>query len=175
MNPKHISISPLFYLAGILLCAQTNIAHALPTDKNQPITISADNASLDQKQGVVVYSGAVKLSQGSMVINAEKITLRTDRNQKVDTMLAEGSPARYQQQPEINKATINAEATSISYSVKKEHLTLDKNAFVEQNGATTRGGRIDYDMASGTVKASGAGNQSGRVEFVIPPQTDKKE
>ena len=90
-------------------------------------------------------------------------------------MVAEGSPARYQQQPALDKAIIHAEANNITYAVSKDHLTLDKNALVEQHGATTRGGKIDYDITSGTVKALGAGSESGVVIFVIPPQTDKKE
>jgi len=106
---------------------------------------------------------------------ADKITIRLDKNQKLQSLVAEGAPARYQQQPDVDKALIHAEATNINYDVSKDHLTLDKNAFVEQNGATTRGGRIDYDITRGTVSASGAGNATDRVEFVIPPQTDKKE
>jgi lipopolysaccharide export system protein LptA len=176
MNPKlnaQRPRTPITLFACLLLCLAK--AQALPTDKEQSIQISSDTASIDSKQGTTILSGAVKLTQGSLEINADKITLRYDNNQKLESLFAEGAPARYQQQPSADKAMIHAEASNIIYTVSKDHVTLDKNAYVEQNNATTRGGKIDYDIASGTVKASGAGNESGRVEFVIPPQNNKKD
>jgi lipopolysaccharide export system protein LptA len=179
MNPKQnpkiiVQTRTLVGVAGLVLCVAMSVAQALPSDKQQEIKISAENASIDQKQGVITYSGAVKLTQGTLEINAEKLTLfRNSDSQSVETVIAEGTPARYQQQPDIDKTVIHAEATNITYIVSKDRLTLTKNAYVEQNGATTRGGRIEYNMTDGTVNASGAGNQSGRVEFVIPPQIDK--
>lgn len=174
MNPN--DTLPLSRWSRALVCASvlcSAAAHALPNDKEQEIHILAKMASASQKEGIVIYSGDVQLTQGSLQITADKVTLRTDANQKVETMVAEGSPARYQQQPEVNKPVIHAEATTIRYVVSKEHLSLDKNAFIEQNGATTKGGRVDYNIKSGTVSASGEGQQSGLVEFVIPPQIDK--
>jgi lipopolysaccharide export system protein LptA len=179
MNPKHInliSISKLARAAAFIFCLPLGVTMALPDDKQQEIKISSENASIDQKQGFIIYSGAVKLTQGTLEINADKLTLyRNSDSQHVETVIAEGSPARYQQQPDVDKKIIHAEASNITYIVSKDRLTLTKNAYVEQNGATTRGGRIEYNMTSGTVNASGAGNESGRVEFTIPPQTDKKE
>lgn len=185
MNPKQMTNSsrlsrtmPLPLIKGLffwLAFVTTQAAQALPTDKEQSIKISSESAAIDSKLGVTTLSGSVKLIQGTLEINADKVTLRYDKNQKLESLVAEGSPARYEQQPALDKAVIHAEANSIIYVVSKDHLTLDKNAFVEQNGATTRGGKIEYNITSGTVNASGAGNESGRVEFVIPPQTNKKE
>ncbi|MES2823362.1 MAG: lipopolysaccharide transport periplasmic protein LptA [Pseudomonadota bacterium] len=185
MNPKQItyslSLAQLLHLPlirSLMLClplVTVQMAQALPADKEQSIKISSESAAIDSKLGVTTLTGSVKLIQGTLEINADKVTLRYDKNQKLESLVAEGLPARYQQQPAADKALIHAEADSIIYTVSKDHLTLDKNAFVEQNGATTRGGKIDYNITSGTVNASGAGNGSGRVEFVIPPQTNKKE
>ena len=182
MNPKalihglrllpHLSL-PL--MAGFLLCLPFGIAQALPTDKSQGMKVSSNSASIDEKKGITTLTGAVKLVQGTLEINAEKITLQYDKNKKLQSLVAEGAPARYQQQPELEKAIIHAEANGITYNLSKNFITLDKNAFVEQQGATTRGGRINYDIAKGTISASGSGTKTDRVEFVIPPQTDKKE
>lgn len=165
----------LSLLGGFILSLPFSAAYGLPSDKAQEIQITSKSASVDSKQGVTIFNGPVKFTQGTLEIIADKITVRLDKNQKLQSLVAEGAPARYQQQPDVDKALIHAEAASITYDVSKDHLTLDKNAFVEQNGATTRGGRIDYDITRGTVSASGSGNATDRVEFVIPPQTDKKE
>ncbi len=175
MNPNQIQKRLPPVLLAITFCLVSFPTQALPTDKDQVIKISAKSAFFDQKQGLATYTGAVKLSQGSLEISADKITVLLGKDQKPETAIAEGNPAYYQLQPDADKAVIHAEANIVRYAVSKDYITLEKNAFVEQNGATTRGGKIDYDMANGTVSASGAGNESGRVEFVIPPQTNKKD
>ena len=176
MNPSQLSYFARYSILATLLGA--SCAFALPSDKEQEIHILAKTASANQKDGIVIYSGDVKLTQGTLEITADKITLHTNGKQKVETVLAEGTPARYQQQPDEKKAVIHAEALTINYNVAKDHVTLDKNAFIEQNGATTKASRVEYDITSGTVKANGnvkANQADERVEFVIPPQVDKKE
>ena len=184
MNPSQLfwtRFNRFFCVAIFATFVDIAYVSALPSDKEQEIHILAKTASASQKDGVVVYSGDVKLTQGTLEITAEKITLRTNSKQKVETIVAEGSPARYQQQPDEKKAVIHAEALNITYSVGKDQVILDKNAYIEQNGATTKASRVEYDITSGTVKANGSvkangpGDQSDRVEFVIPPQIDKKE
>lgn len=173
MNP---SFKFFIRLSACLLALAASCAQALPEDKRQQLRIEADKQDISLKDGIVIYSGDVKLTQGTLEITAAKITLHKDKNQVEESVLAEGLPARYQQQPEAGKAVIHAEANSIFYNLKTEQLTLDKNVSIEQNGAITKGGHVDYDINSQTVKASkGDGNPSGRVETVIPPKPDKKD
>lgn len=176
MHPKPIKHS-LQLLSSLFIWLLCDTACALPTDKAQEMKFSTKSSSYDSKQGRLVLNGQVKINQGTLQITADKVTLIYDQNQKLQSLVAEGVPARYQQQPEVDKPIIHAEANSITYNLSKEHLALEKNALVEQKGATTRGGRIDYDITAGTVSASGAGNTNGVVEFVIPPQpqADKKD
>lgn len=169
MHPK-LSL----HLALCVLALGSLQALALPSDKSQNMTVSSGEATINSKLNTTVLSGPVKITQGTLEINADKVTLRYDDKRNLQSLLAEGEPARFQQQLEANKPLVKAEANSITYSVSKEHLTLEKNAFVEQNGATTRGGRIDYDMTTGSAHAVGEGSNSGKVEFVIPPQATEK-
>lgn len=176
MNPKQTIIGLRRSLAFCLSLCLPVTALALPTDKEQNMKISSSDATIESKQGVTVLSGPVTITQGTLEINADKVTLYYDNKHNLESLVADGLPARFKQQLETDKPVVHAEANKITYILSKDHLTLDKNAFVEQNGATTRGGRIDYDMNSGTAHAVGTGNESGRVEFVIPPQvTEKKE
>jgi len=177
MNPsfKLTKIRLARAVAWLLLLSPL-FAHALPTDKNQALRIEADKQEVDLKQGLVVYSGDAKFVQGSLEINASKITVRRDKDQSVESVLAEGSPAKYQQQPEAGKPVIHAEASKLNYNVKNEYLVMDGNVSIEQNGAVTKSGHADYDIKSETAKFSaGDGKSSGRVETVIPAKTDKKD
>lgn len=172
MNPslKLLSLR-LAPLVACLFALNAAWVQALPEDRNQALRISADKQEVDLKQGVVIYSGDVKLVQGTLEITAKRIVVRRDKDQQVESFTADGDPARYQQQPEADKPIIHAEAGTIRYSLKSEQLVLDKNVSIEQNGSVTKAGHVDYDIKSQTAKFSG----SGRVETVIPAKPEKKD
>ncbi len=161
----------LVQAAACLLATSSAWVQALPGDKNQSLRISADRQEIDLKQGVVVYIGDVKLVQGTLEITGDKIRVRKDKDSQEESFTAEGNPAHYQQQPEAGEPVIHAEASTIHYNVKTEQLVLDKNVSIEQNGAVTKAGHVDYDIKSQTAKFSG----TGRVETVIPAKTEKKD
>ena len=59
----------------MLACAiATPPVAALPDDRDQPIRIEADEALRDEKQGFTRYEGNVKMDQGSLHIEADRIT-----------------------------------------------------------------------------------------------------
>ena len=163
---KRFALAATLILTGF--CSM--LASALPSDKEQALRIVADKQEIDLKQGVVVYSGDAKFVQGSLEITANKITVRRDKDQSVESVIAEGSPAKYQQQPEAGKPIIHATANKLNYNVKNEYLVMDDNVSIEQNGAVTKSGHADYDIKSQTEKFS-----IGRVETVIPAKTEKKD
>lgn len=179
MNPKYVNPSHTLRLfvtrvLACLLTASAVLAQALPDDKNQSLHITAKLQEVDLKVGEVIYTGDVKLVQGTLEINAQKITVHKDKNQNEESITAEGSPARYQQQPEVGKPMIHAEASVIHYNFKTEQVTLDKNVSIEQNGSVTKAGHVDYDIKSQTAKFS-IGNSSDRVETIIPAKPEKKD
>jgi lipopolysaccharide export system protein LptA len=179
MNPKYVNPSHtlrLFVTRGLacLLAVSAGLAQALPDDKNQSLRITAIKQEIDLKVGEVIYIGDVKLVQGTLEINAQKLTVHKDKNQNEESITAEGSPARYQQQPEAGKPIIHAEASVIHYNFKTEQLALDKNVSIEQNGSVTKAGHVDYDIKSQTAKFS-IGNSNDRVETIIPAKPEKKD
>jgi lipopolysaccharide export system protein LptA len=177
MNPSFKLTIMRFARAAVwFLALGPLMAYALPTDRNEDLRIEADKQEIDLKQGVVVYSGDAKFVQGTLQINANKITVRRDKDQSVESVIAEGSPAKYQQQPEAGKPIIHAEANKLNYNVKKEYMVMDGNVSIEQDGAVTKSGRADYDIKSQTANFSGGDNKtSGRVETIIPAKTEKQD
>ncbi len=145
-------------------------AIALPEDRQQPIRISADQALRDERQGFTEYTGNVRLQQGSLQIEAEKITV-FHQQMAADRILAEGRPARLQQQPEADKGIVHAAAQRIEYFQAEERVNLTRQARIEQEGSIVTGDSIDYYMAEQRVRAdSGRREDGGRVEVVIPAQ-----
>ncbi len=143
-------------------------AAALPEDKGQPIHIKADKAMRDEKRGITVYSGNVSMDQGTLHIEAEKITIYRI-TEEADKIVARGKPARLSQQPAPDKAAVHAEAGIIEYYKSEDRVRLSENASLKQEGSTVTGATIDYFIADQLVKAnSNREAQDSRVEVIIP-------
>lgn len=159
----------------LLLPLSTGLAYALPDDRDQPIHISADTALRDEKQGFTVYSGNVQMSQGSMEIEADKLTIY-HVDEEADKIVAEGAPAKMRQQPELEKGLVHAHAGVIEYYKREDKVHLQTNARIEQDGALVTGDSIDYFIAKQLVKADSDQTQDGkRVQVVIPPSVTQDE
>lgn len=172
---KLLYLSRLFNLSlrsAVLAIAGTALALpclALPDDRQQPISIESDYAERNEKTGRTVYRGNVVISQGSVLIEADEITLHVDNN-KINRIECEGTPASYQQKPEIDGAIMIARANHIDYLPATNKLTLKQNAMLSRDGTIIKGDSIDYDINKQTWKAKGDNQgQQKRIQLVIPP------
>ena len=160
-------------LAAALLLA-VPAALALPTDREQPIEISADRASLDERAGTAVYAGRVRLAQGTLRVAADRMTLWLEGDQ-VRRILAEGddaTQARYEQQPEAGAAIVRADADTIHYLVDRQLVRLEGDARLVQAGDRFEGESLRYDIADRVVLAGGAddGPAPGeRIRMTLQP------
>ncbi len=167
---RHAADRPLRWLPGLLLLALPLVVLALPEDRDQPIRITADQALRDEKQGFTVYSGNVKMDQGTLHIDADKITIYHEQ-EDADRIVAEGSPAHLQQQPEPEKPLMHAEARIIEYFKAEDRVQLRQAARIEQAGSVVTGDTIDYFITEQLVRAdSDQADTGSRVEVVIPAQ-----
>ena len=148
-------------------------ALALESDRNQSITIMSDTAERNEQKGTTTYSGNVVMQQGSMRIDAEKVVIFNDKS-KVTKIVASGEPARYQQKPSAKEGKVVAEALRLEYNIAKETLHLINGAFLQQEGTSLSGKRIDYDVKQSVVKAGGDTQQKERVKMVIPARSLKQ-
>lgn len=76
---------------------------ALPNDRDQPIRIQADDAHLDDKQGVATYKGDVIITQGSMMIKGNTVTMTRAANGDIDVVTSVGNLAYFEQQQSAAK------------------------------------------------------------------------
>ncbi len=155
--------------AALLACLSSAPVLALEDDTEQPIRIATDEALRDEKTGRTVYQGNVELVQGTIKINADRITHYQDQS-GVERIIAEGSPARMQQQPEPDSPLMHAHGDIIEYFRSEERVQLRENAQVEQDGSVVRGDKIDYFIPQQLVKAAADESRpDSRVNVTIPP------
>jgi lipopolysaccharide export system protein LptA len=141
---------------------------ALPDDRQQPISIESDYAERNEKTGRTVYRGNVVISQGSVLIAAEEITLHVE-NTKISRIECTGKPASYQQKTAVEGATMIARADNIDYLPATNKLALKHNAMLTRDGTIIKGDSIDYDIDKQTWKAKGDNQgQQKRIQLVIP-------
>lgn len=161
---------------------------ALSTDKDQPIEIEADSAELDDKKKVTVYHGNVVVTQGSIRMTGDTMTVYFTENDDLDTVIIEGHPATYRQRPDENETFDEAEAMRMEYYEVKNLIVLIDNAMVTQEGLRFSGNRIEYDTERSQIRARGktrtdesgkdgdqAVQQDDRVKIIIKPRKKEEE
>lgn len=158
-------------LIGLMLCL-TPLAHALNSDRNQPIHIQADYVHIDKKAGISEYRGNVHLTQGSMEITGEQIHVHQPNGQ-ISTILVKGKPATFTQQPDNEQAQVYSQARHMEYQAQQERIVLLEDAQVKQGNQQFAGNRIVYNTKNSTVVAQGDEQQQQRVRAVIVPKNNK--
>jgi len=147
-----------------LLLALTGSAHALSSDKDQPIELAADSVDVDEARGTSIYKGNVDLRQGSMHLLADTVTVQQQKRQP-SRIIAVGS-VRFSQKSGKGQA-VEARANKAEYAVDSEVLELTGKASLTQNGDTMRSDRIIYDRVKHKVRAGAAAKGKERVRITI--------
>lgn len=167
------------YLAGIILISGSLNAHALESDRRQPISIEADAGSLDQKNQITVFNGNVIIKQGSLNIRANAVRVAQDKqgNQQID---AEGAPVYFGQQLE-DKGYVEGTGNQVNYESSTGLVRLTGNAMVKRGGDVARGAAITYNMRTevytvlgSKIAGTASGTKNGRVSVIIQPNTVNK-
>ena len=152
----------------LLMAFVTSLVFALPEDAKQSIEVEAQSVVVDETTGFNEFSGNAEVRQGSLLLLAELIQVKTD-NEEVISMIAKGSlekPAKYIQSQENQERFIEATARLITYDVDKGMVFLEGNAILIQGFEYFSGHKLTYDINNNKVDGdSGDGIQ--RVKFYI--------
>lgn len=161
-------------------------AHALSTDKDQPIEVEADSAEMDDVKNVSIYTGNVVVTQGSIRMTGDVMTVYQTDSDDLDHLIVDGKPATYKQLPDDSKVYDTAEALRMEYFEIKNKIILTNQAVVTQEGLRFSGDRIEYDTELSKVKAwskppdatpeatSGTEAPRERVKIIIKKKEEKK-
>ncbi len=154
---------------SLLFCLTLSAnAVALSTDSEQPVYIDSDSQHLDMKSNKVTFIGDVKLKQGSININADKvIVFRHAETGTIEIIEGYGDVATFSQLTDDGK-TLYGEAMELYYVLKDDQLTMIKKAMLSQDDSIIRGSKIRYKITSQKLIADGSSKE--RVSTVLQPQ-----
>ena len=167
-------VNTLPFLLSLSAALGSASALALPNDRDQPIRIQADNAHLDDKQGVATYTGDVIITQGSMMIKGNTVTITRAASGDIDVVTSVGNLAYFEQQQSAAKPDkMKGWAVTIQYQAQKDTVILTDRAKVENEGNTTEGEKIVYNTQTQVATAGRGGNVTSprqRIDMVIQPK-----
>jgi lipopolysaccharide export system protein LptA len=170
-------------LAAILICAccllPAGAAQAERADRSKPINLESDRMRVDDVQKTSVFEGSVVMTQGTLSIRADRITVRQDKD-SYQYGTAIGHPAVFRQKRDGADGYIEGQADRIEYNGKLDRVEFfDHARLLREPADEVRGNYISYDARTEFFTVSGGpgsdGAAAGRVHAVIQPRPAAEE
>ncbi len=167
------------FLFGLIWLAYSAHAMAEAADRDKPIDLEADTVKVDDSKQISTYSGNVILTQGTLVIRADKLIVREDQGGfQHSTSL--GNPTTFKQKMEGKNEYMEGSAQRIEYDGRMDKVQLYTKAWVKRGNDIVHGDYIMYDASAEYAEVIGGGSQaatpgtpSGRVRAIIQPKGKK--
>jgi lipopolysaccharide export system protein LptA len=179
--------SPARWLAAatlVLVALAGPSVQAEKADRAKPMSIEADKpGTVDLQRQVVIFNGNVVISQGTMVLRADRVELR-ERPDGYREAMAIGSaerPASFRQKRDGVDETVEGAAERIEFDARTDTLRLAGNAAVRRLRGSVladeiTGSLITWDNTNELFKVTGGAaspaNPTGRVRAVFAPRED---
>lgn len=147
-------------------------AHALSTDREEPILIEAKTAEADNRTQVTIYRGDVIITQGTLRITGDTVWIYYSDSNTITKAISEGAPAKFRQLPDGKDDYMTADAERMEYHADQDLIRLIGNARYGEGADKITAPRIDYDSRLGRAKAGpgDAGSGSDKVKITITPK-----
>lgn len=166
-----------------LLCAALLFAvplcHAEKADREKPVNLEADRATVDEINKVHVFDGNVTLTQGTLVIRSDKLVVKQDA-EGFKTGVATADPgklARFRIKRDGKDEYVDGEAERIEHDARTETTRFYNRAWVRSGQDEVRGQFIvfdglneNYSVTSGPAGTVVPGREN-RVRAVIQPKS----
>ncbi len=161
------------WLFASLVCSLSMLAfpaYAEKADKAKPINLEADSVRVEDAKQTAIYEGHVVLTQGTLMMTADKIELRQDAK-GFTVGNASGSPVHFRQKMDGREEFAEGWADRIIYDGGADKLQLSGQARLKRGADELRGSLIIYDAKTEFYQAQGSSNGvKGRVKAVIQPK-----
>ncbi|MEK9771481.1 MAG: lipopolysaccharide transport periplasmic protein LptA [Nitrosomonadales bacterium] len=161
-----------FFLIFFIFISQ--VIYAEKADRAKPIIIDSDEMQVDDAKSISTYIGDVILQQGTLIIKADKLVIREDK-QGFQHSTATGKPATFKQKREGVDEYIEGQSLRIEYDGNMDKLHLYSKARVKRGNDLVFGDYIMYDassefaqaMSGNTKDANGNPVKKGRTRAII--------
>lgn len=159
-------------------------AFAEKADRTKPMVVESDQGgTIDLQRQVLVYKGNVVITQGTMLLRADRIEMREtpDGYRTASALGAPGKPATWRQKRDGIDETMEGSADRIDFDGRSDTLRFQGNGTVRRlRGAALAdeitGAVIVWDNTNEVFRVEGgvasALNPAGRVRAVLSPRVE---
>ena len=178
-STKLTGIHALTLFVFLLAISYTPKVLAEAADRDKPIDLEADSVKVDDAKQTSTYSGNVILTQGTLIIHADKLIVREDK-EGFQHSTSLGNPTTFKQKREGKNEYMEGSAQRIEYDGRMDKVQLYTKAWVKRGEDIVHGDYIMYDASAEYAEVIGGGSNaatpatpSGRVRAIIQPKNKK--
>lgn len=142
-------------------------AHALKSDRLQPLDVRADATDGTLGDGIATLRGNVEVRQGTLLIRADVATVEKAGG-RVRRFELTGDPVHLQQEIE-EQGLVAADAQKVEYEVASGIVTLTGAAVVDHPQYQISGEVLRYDLNQQHFQGTG-GDADGRIQIRLDPE-----
>jgi lipopolysaccharide export system protein LptA len=154
-------------LALALAAPGPNLAQQADTEL--PLNVEADRAELNEATGIGVYRGDVRITQGSMLLKADTVTVIAPER-RLQKVIAEGDRSTFRQTTASGQV-LWAEASRMEYEPLEDRITLLGEAVLRRAENRFAAERIVYHIERQVVDADDP-EGAGRVKMTLVPEDE---
>ena len=170
-------------LAVLLTALGGTAVRAEKADRGLPMVVEADKpGSMDMQKQIVVFSGNVVVTQGTMTLRAERVEVRETKDGQ-RSGVATGNAARrawYREKRDASDEFIEGEGERIEFDTRSDTLRFQGGAVVRRVRGTElvdeiTGQVITWNSNTELFTVEGGvspANPSGRVRAVLGPRAE---
>jgi lipopolysaccharide export system protein LptA len=151
-------------IATALLGAIATTAHAERADRDKPANLEADRVTMDDAKKISVFEGNVQLTQGTLLIRADKLVVTQDA-QGFQLGIATAGPgglAHFRQKREGKEEYVDGDAERIEHDGRAEKTLFFNRAHVKSGLDEVRGNYVAYDAKTENyLVTNGASTNAG--------------
>ena len=145
--------APACLLAGIVTLAAPALAER--ADREKEIVVGADHLTADDAKRTSVFEGNVVVTQGTMRMTANKVTVKEDANRH-KFYVAYGEPVTFRQKRDNVDEYVEGFALRAEFDDLNDIVKLFDKARVKSNQNELTGNYIQYDMRRELAEVQGA-------------------
>lgn len=159
------------YLIGTLFCSTLLFA------QSETLIIDAQDFQADDKKGISIFTGNVKIKMGEDKLNAQRVDVFFETDKKTNNK----TPLRYEATGKADFEIVTKDkhyvgnGDKIIYSPQKEEYTIIGNGFIHEQNDDRKiyGDTIYVNQLSGEAKVKGSENKP--IKFIINVDRGNKE
>lgn len=166
---KQFTRRALSFFVAAALVVISPFCLAGKADFDMPVKVVSKSQRIDGLKETSRFWHDVRISQGSLLIEADEVEVIAAAGKGKEIIIARGSPAIYSQQMD-DGSSIKAQASEIKYQLEISTISLTGNAELQRDTSMVKGDSITFDMVREQLQAEGGDNNDGRVTTIFGPE-----